>query len=113
MKRWWQSDFFQYTLIIIGSVLFWFAYYYFNSRILTRSLFLATVDTLQYLGGYVIISQLLLPRFVVHRKVHRFLAGFSLLVVGVGALRIYEYKLISNYYGQLYVVGLSAIVYVF
>ena len=108
-----KSSFLAYLVAAVCSVLFWYAYYYFNSRVITRSLLLAGLDTVQYMGGYLVVSFFLLPRFIVHKKASYFMGGLLLLIMLIGAMRVYEYKLIADYYHTPYIIGVSALIYVF
>lgn len=107
------SPFLRYLLASSGLILFWFAYYYFNSKVFSRSLLLSLADTAQYMGGYLVISYFLLPRFIVHKKALYFIGGLFLLVIIIGAMRVYEYKLVSLYYHTTYSVNVSSLIYVF
>lgn len=108
-----KSPFLGYVLAGIGAVAFWFAYYYFNSKNISRSLLLSVLDTAQYLGGYGVVSFYLLPRFSIHWRAIYFVGGFLLLIAIIGVMRMYEYKLVSDYYHTSYAIGPSSVIYVF
>jgi two-component system LytT family sensor kinase len=113
IKRLLASNLLRYTLASSCLFLFWFAYYFFNSKVISRSGLLAGIDTLEYMGGYLIVSYFLLPRFILHKNIFYFIAGLMLLVLLIGAMRMYEYKIVSGMYHQPYAVTTSSLIYVF
>jgi two-component system LytT family sensor kinase len=113
IKRVFASTLLRYALASSCLFLFWFAYYFFNSKVLSRSALLAGIDTVEYMGGYLIVSYFLLPRFILHKNIFYFIAGLMLLVLLIGAMRIYEYEIVSAMYHQPYTVTTSSLIYVF
>ncbi len=113
VKRLLTSIILRYTFASVGLFLFWFAYYFFNSKVVSRSSLLAGFDTAEYMGGYLVVSYLLLPRFIGHKNILYLISGLMLLVLFIGALRMYEYKIVSALYHQPYAVTSSSLIYVF
>src|SRR5258706_153973 len=103
----------RYALASSCLFIFWFAYYFFNNKVVSRSAFLAGIDTVEYMGGYLIVSYFLLPRFILHKNIFYFIGGLMLLVLLIGTMRMYEYKMVSALYHQPYAVTSSSLVYVF
>jgi len=113
VRRLIASLFLRYTLASLCLFLFWFAYYFFNSKVVSRSSLLAGIDTAEYMGGYLVVSFFLLPRFILHKNIVYFISGLMLLVFVIGAMRMYEYKIVSAIYHQPYAVTSSSLIYVF